>query len=178
MDTQPKTEIERACCLAHFRSIERPWMCISVDWPLWEGSKPVSIPGGAWTSLRSCPIPKAMPTETPSPWRIESLLVSLTMEKRARHAGEWGSWGGCPCQGINLPDEGRDFGRARKDGIGNHDRDAELCACNRLFDISRNRFHETLELIVTFGGERLNFNERIGYARIHPSKRAVVRSCC
>lgn len=166
IDTQLKTdEIERACCLAQFRSIERPWMCISVDRPLWEGSKPVSIPAGAWTPLRSCPIPKAMPTETPSPWRIESLLVSLTMEKRARHAGNGGRGADVPVR-IQISRKRKEILASARGWIGNRHRDAELHYARVInCSTSRNRCHETLESTVTLG-ELPKFNEGIGYARI------------
>lgn len=36
---QKNRKIERVCCFVQFRFIERPWMRISVDRPLWEGSK-------------------------------------------------------------------------------------------------------------------------------------------
>lgn len=91
-------------------------MCISVDRPLWEGRKPVSIPAGAWTPLRSCPIPKAMPTRNPFPMTDRKSRVLDDGEEGAACA-EWGSWDGCPSQGTNPSDEGRKFDEREKNGI-------------------------------------------------------------
>lgn len=130
-------------------SLHRPWMCISVDRPLWEGSKPVSIPAGAWTPLRGPVLfPNAMPTETPSPWRIES-LVSLAMEKRAQHAARMGVVGRMSLPRYRSLGWGKRFFASAK-GFENHQRGAKSYYARVInCSTSRNRCHGTLESIAT-----------------------------
>lgn len=106
-------EIERACCPIQFCSVERPWMCISVDQPLWEGSKPVSIPRRNVDSSPVLSYSQSHAYRNPFPILDRKSRVLDDWEEGAA-CREWGSWSECPSQDTSLSDEGRDSGERER----------------------------------------------------------------
>jgi len=87
-------EIERACCLAQFRFVERPWMCISVDRcgrvaNSYRSPQEHGLLSGPILFPKPC-LPKPLPhdgSKVSCPWRW----------RRGRGMSRIGvEWGGCP----------------------------------------------------------------------------------